>query len=120
MSDPADRSTAPAEAPPQPGYTAVRFEHTGNFAGLLEHLGASLLISTYQAGKLVVVGTCQGSVTFSFHNFEQVMGLAVGPRRWAVGTRRLVWFLRSAPELGSRIEPAGKHDACFLTRSAHV
>jgi uncharacterized protein (TIGR03032 family) len=27
--------------------------------------------------------------------------------------------LQSAPELASRVEPAGRHDACFLTRSSH-
>ncbi len=48
------------------------------------------------------------------------MGLAVGPRQIAVGSRRQVWFLNSAPDVARRLEPAGRHDACFLTRSCHV
>jgi uncharacterized protein (TIGR03032 family) len=78
---------------------------------VLGQLGVSLLVSTYQAGKVLVVGVHEGAVVFSFHNFEQAMGLAVG-------TRRQVWVLRSAPDIAPRVEPAGRHDACYLTRSA--
>ena len=48
------------------------------------------------------------------------MGLAVDGRRLALGTRKEVWFLRNAPDIAPRVEPAGRHDACFLPRSAHV
>jgi uncharacterized protein (TIGR03032 family) len=47
------------------------------------------------------------------------MGLAVKPDRIAVGARAQVWFLNSEPDLAGRVEPAGRHDACFLTRSSH-
>ncbi|MBV9125618.1 MAG: TIGR03032 family protein [Planctomycetes bacterium] len=112
----------PSEAsPPKPEQklTPVHYEHTGNFVGLLEQLRLSLLVSTYQAGKVLAVGTHAGAIAISFHNFEQAMGVAVKPGRVAVGTRRQIWTLRSAPDLAARIEPAGQYDACFLTRSAH-
>jgi uncharacterized protein (TIGR03032 family) len=48
------------------------------------------------------------------------MGLAVDARRLAIGTRKEVWLLRNAPDIASRIEPAGTHDACYLPRSSHV
>jgi uncharacterized protein (TIGR03032 family) len=76
-------------------------------------------VSTYQAGKVVAVGVAQGELTLSYHNFERAMGLAVKPNGIAVGARAQVWFLRSAPDIAPRVEPAGRHDACFLTRSAH-
>jgi uncharacterized protein (TIGR03032 family) len=86
---------------------------------LLSQLGVSLLVSTYQAGKVVAVGVTQGELNLSYHNFERAMGLAVKPDGIAVGARAQVWFLKSAPDLASRVEPAGRHDACFLTRSSH-
>jgi hypothetical protein len=46
--------TQSAEDPgPQP--PPLRSIHTGNFPALLHELGISLLVSTYQAGKLVLV-----------------------------------------------------------------
>ena len=40
--------------------------------------------------------------------------------RLTIGTRNQVWFLRNAPDIAPRVEPAGQHDACFLPRSCHV
>jgi uncharacterized protein (TIGR03032 family) len=113
----------PSSVPPPPGPAdgriPVRYEHTGNLADVLQQLGVSLLVSTYQAGKVLAVGVYRGAVVFQFCNFEQAMGLAPHPRRLAVGARRQVWFLRAAPEIAPRIDPPGKHDACYLTRAAH-
>ncbi len=98
----------------------VRHEYTLNFPRILEHLGASLLVSTYQAGKLVVVGTAGGELTLSYHNFEKAMGIAVRPGEVAVGARATIWFLRDDPQIARQIEPAGTHEACYVARSAWV
>jgi uncharacterized protein (TIGR03032 family) len=80
-----------------------------------------LLVSTYQAGKLVVVGVDErGSLSLTFHNFERAMGVAVRPNRLAIGTLTQIWFLRSAPDIAARLASTGRHDACFLARSSHM
>jgi uncharacterized protein (TIGR03032 family) len=97
----------------------IRHESTRSLPSLLSHLGVSLLVSTYQAGKVVSVGVSAGELTLSFHNFERAMGLAVKPGALAVAARAQIWLLPAASDLAARIEPAGRHDACFLTRSSH-
>src|SRR5262249_42775860 len=81
-------------------------------------LNASLLVSTYQAGKVVAVGVANGELALSYHNFERAMGLAVCADGITVGARAQVWSLRCAPDVARRVEPSGRHDACFLTRSS--
>jgi uncharacterized protein (TIGR03032 family) len=103
----------------EPPLREVRHQFTRTLPPLLEELGISLLVSTYQAGKVVAVGVAQGDLTLSYHNFEHAMGLAVKPDAIAVGARAQVWFLKSAPALATQVEPAGRHDACFLTGSSH-
>src|SRR5262245_1138065 len=115
---PPEETVAPDETY-APATREVRHEYTRTLPALLNQLGVSLLVSTYQAGKVVAVGVAEGELTLSYHNFERAMGLAVGPDRIGVGARAQVWFLRSAPDLARRVEPAGRHDACFLTRSSH-
>jgi uncharacterized protein (TIGR03032 family) len=115
----ANSVAAPPERIDDPVTREIRHEYTRTFPALLDQLGASLLLSTYQAGKLVAVGVAQGELTLSYHNLERAMGLAVKPDCIAAGSRAQVWFLRSAPDLAAQVEPAGRHDACFLTRSAH-
>ena len=68
--------TVPASSAPAPSLNGtadpgpLRAAHTANFPALLRQLGASLLVTTYQAGKLVessfVVPTeCIGEVAES-------------------------------------------------------
>ncbi len=115
----ADSGAAAPERNETPPTREVRHEYTHSLPPLLRHLGVSLLVSTYQAGKVVAVGVAQGELTLSYHNFERAMGLAVRPDGIAVGARAQVWFLKSAPDLAAQVAPAGRHDACFLTRTAH-
>jgi len=111
--------TALREKPDASPQREVRHEYTHTFPALLSKLGVSLLVSTYQAGKVVAVGVAENELTLSYHNFERAMGLAVGPDRITVGARAQIWFLRSAPDVARQIGPTGRHDACFLTRSSH-
>ncbi|MDA1165404.1 MAG: TIGR03032 family protein [Planctomycetota bacterium] len=96
--------------------TAVKYEYSPDFPGILKHLGASLALSTYQAGKVAVIGVQDDALQFSFHNLEQAMGIAVGPDAIALGSRREIHLLRAAHDIAPGITPAGTHDAAWLTR----
>jgi uncharacterized protein (TIGR03032 family) len=104
---------------PAPAQREIRYEHSHNFSAILERLGVSLLVSTYQAGKLIVVGSRQGKLRLSFHNFEKAMGIAVTRDRIALGTVNQIWSLASAPDIAPRLAPAGSYDACYLARGSH-
>jgi uncharacterized protein (TIGR03032 family) len=112
----ADPAAPPADAGPSP----LRSVHTTNFPAILEHLGSSLLVTTYQAGKLVVVRSDGGVINTHFRAFNKPMGLAIGRGRLAIGTAVDVWEFRNVPAVCAKLEPAGKHDACYLPRWAHV
>jgi uncharacterized protein (TIGR03032 family) len=96
--------------------------HTPNFPGLLRQLGASLLVTTYQAGRLVMVRDEGDHLNTHYRAFQSPMGLALtdGGARLAIGTTLQVWEFRDVPSVARRLEPAERHDACFLPRSSHV
>ena len=96
------------------------FSHSGSFPEILEASGASLLLSTYQAGQLVAIGVHEGRTTFGFHRLDQAMGVAVTDGQIAAGAKGQVWFLREHPELAPLIEPAGTYDRCFLASTSVV
>jgi uncharacterized protein (TIGR03032 family) len=100
----------------------LRAGHTPNFPALLRQFGASLLVTTYQAGKLVLVRNEGDHLNTHFRTFQAPMGLALadGGARLAIGTTLQVWEYRDNPDVGRRLEPAGTHDACYLPRSSHV
>jgi uncharacterized protein (TIGR03032 family) len=98
----------------------LRSVHTTNFPAILEHLQSSLLVTTYQAGKLVVLRSDGGVLNTHFRAFNKPMGMAVGRGRLAIGTAVDVWEFRNVPAVTAKLEPPNKHDAVYLPRSAHV
>ncbi len=56
----------------------IRYEHSLNLSSILDRFGVSLLVSTYQAGKLGVIGSNGERLTFAFHNFERSNGRGGG------------------------------------------
>ena len=94
--------------------------HTTTLPDLLRQAGVSLLVSTYQAGKLIVVRADGDHANTHFRNFNTPMGLAFDRGRLAIGTGLHVWEFHDQPEVARQLEPAGRHDACFLPRHAIV
>ena len=98
----------------------LRAVHTPNFPALLRQLGASLLVTTYQAGKLVMVRDEGDHLNTHFRDFQAPMGMALAGDRLAIGTTIQVWEYVNVPAVAAKLEPPGRHDACFLPRSSHV
>ncbi len=100
----------------------LRAAHTANFPALLRQLGASLLVTTYQAGKLVMLRDEGDHLNSHYRSFPAPMGLALtdGGSKLAIGTTLQVWEFRDVPDVARCLEPAGTHDACYLPRSSHV
>ena len=101
--------TAPPSAP-------LRSVHTTSFPQLLKELGLSILVSTYQAGKLVIVRSDGDLLNTHFRTFHKPMGLALQGGRLAIGTELEVRSFRNVPATARALEPAGKHDADAATR----
>lgn len=108
-----DKSSAPVLEP-------LRSVHTTTFPSLLKQLNLSLIVSTYQAGKVVVLRADDTQLNTHFRIFDKPMGLAVNNQRLAIGTRTTIWDLWNVPAVAAKVEPVGKHDACYLPRNTHI
>ncbi|MGQ0699519.1 MAG: TIGR03032 family protein [Panacagrimonas sp.] len=100
--------------------SALRSVHTSNLPAIFEQLQISLAVSTYQAGKLILVRNDGGVLNTHFRPFAKPMGIAADHARLSVGGANTVWHYRNVPAVGPKLEPAGKHDAAFLPRRIHV
>ncbi len=112
----------PALPPPEEPKSEISFRsiHTSSFPEILSSLGASLLVSTYQSGRVVVVRADGGVLNTHLVAAPSPMGMAVGPETLSIGTARQVVTYRNAGTFASKLEPAGKHDACFAPRGTHI
>jgi uncharacterized protein (TIGR03032 family) len=86
----------------------------------LHTLGASVLVSTYQAGKLVLLRADGDHLNTHFRSFSRPMGVAVHGGRLAIGTTTEICEFHDMPAVAGRLDPPGKHDACYLPRRSHT
>jgi uncharacterized protein (TIGR03032 family) len=94
--------------------------HTTTLPALLDQLRISVLITTYQAGKLIAVRADGDTANTHFRAFDTPMGLAHDRGRLAIGTRSGVWEFHNQPAVATKLDPPGKHDACFLPRTLNM
>lgn len=100
--------------------TNVEYEYSTNLPGLIEQLQLSIVVSTYQAGRLVSIGSRSGELKVGFSHVPQAMGLTRTPSGLAVCSQEQVWKLEANREIASRIAPDAGHDIAFLARSCHL
>lgn len=108
------------ESPPPADAQPLRSVHTTNLPGVFDHFGISLLVTTYQAGKLIIVRADAGKINTHFRNFSKPMGMAIEANRLSIGTEQEICEFFNVPAVAPRIEPIGRVDACFLPRRTHV
>ena len=94
--------------------------HTTTLPALLRELACSVLVTTYQAGRLIVLRDDDGVLNTHFRLFRKPMGLAASPRRFALGTTREVEEYVNLPAVARKLTPPERYDACYLPRHVHT
>lgn len=135
--------THPHSSPPES--SPFQYIHSTSFVDLLAVHGISLLVSTYQAGRLMVIQAQpptpvekndQGDrpnpqkLSTLLRNFSQLMGIAITPNRLAIGTRNQIHFFRNVPAAldssslatatASKDATLTSHDACYTPRHSII
>jgi len=101
--------------------TPLRSVFTENFPEILRQIGASVFVTTYQAGKLVMLRAEEdGGLNTHFRGFNKPMGLAIDGDRLAIGTALEIWEYHNAPAVAARLAGDRACDACYLPRGSNV
>lgn len=132
MTQPAAHDDATDEPTPPSTGRRIAFTASPAFADLLSSAGATLAITTYQAGRVLFIRPHQGRLCALVRRVPKPMGLAHYPGHLALGALRAVHAFRDHPEPGAprdaRFRPARTWDtgeiavhelACLPPASAH-
>lgn len=106
-----------------PAKSPLRSQSTSTVPAVLQSKAVSLFASTYQAGFVVALrANSETSLNTHFRNFPRPMGMAKDPAsgRLAIGIKREIITFQNTSALSDRLEPSGKHDACYLPRGSHI
>lgn len=97
----------------------IDFTYSVNIAELLKRLNATIVMSTYQSGKLMLMGQHKGKFDIRYKAFPRPMGMfARSGRLWAGlghGIYQFANFSAVAPTLGEE----ERFDACYLPQNIH-
>ncbi len=98
---------------------AFSSQSTDSFRQLLDQANCSVIVSTYQAGQLVLVRPQAEGVNTHFIGFGKPMGLAWQGGQLAVGGAAQVITYRNLPAVGPKVGQGEQADACYIAREIH-
>lgn len=116
----ADPRVAGQAAPQQAQQRAAAFRsvHAGGFAELLGKAHASVAITTYKSGHLIIARVRDGELNTQFSTFHKPMGFALdGRRRLALGTNDEVITFHNQPAISRRLAEPDVADAVYAVRN---
>ncbi|HBO44490.1 MAG TPA: TIGR03032 family protein [Planctomycetaceae bacterium] len=101
--------------------TAIACNASEAFGDWLARSGGSLVLTTYQAGKVALLGWDGRRVTLLMREFDKPLGLAVDGDRMVLATRHDVCFFANAPLLAADYleQQPGRYDALYLPRVSY-
>lgn len=94
-------------------------QSTDSFRELLDKANCSLLVSTYQAGQLVIVRAQEKGVNTHFMPVGRPMGIATRLNEFSLGGKSTISVFRNLPAVGSKSGNGKDVDACYLLRNTH-
>jgi uncharacterized protein (TIGR03032 family) len=99
--------------------TPFQSSHSLSLAKILRSAKASLVITTYKSGQLILVRAerDEPKLTTSFKRFNRPMGVAARGSRLSVGTSDSIINYSHQPGLKSQIDPTNKPDRIYALRS---
>jgi uncharacterized protein (TIGR03032 family) len=92
-----------------------------DFQDWISQAGGSVAVSTYQAGKVAMIGWDGRRVTLLMREFDKPLGMAVSGDRLLLATRRDLWVLANSPLLAHEYleDQPGRYDALYLPRATY-
>jgi uncharacterized protein (TIGR03032 family) len=99
--------------------TRIECQSSESFRQWLSESGGSLVVTTYQAGKLALLGSRGSQLSLLMRQFTKPMGLAVNADRLVLATQHEITLFANAPLLAPDLRPdqRGHYDALYLPRA---
>src|SRR3954453_19370149 len=91
-----------------------------SFQQWMSQAGGALIVTTYQAGKVAMIGGGGGQVTMLMRQFDKPMGLAASGTKMALATRNDVILFSDAKLLAHDYleTQRGRYDSLYLPRAS--
>lgn len=93
---------------------------TDSFRELLTLGRCNLLVTTYQAGQVVIVRPQPQGINTHFMAFDRPMGIAKRNNEFVIGGSHAITTFRNLAAVGPKTGQGEAVDACYMPRSNHI
>lgn len=105
--------------PLDPESETLRCKYTDDFPMILMQLGISLAVSTYQAGKVILISSDKGTLRTQAFDFTKPMGIAIKQGNISIGDQNSVWYYRKNENVDSGYDTEGQNASTYDPRHIH-
>ena len=118
---PRRRQRPPVQPPainPEEAFGSVA---TPVFAEILHDFGISLVVTTYQSGRVILVRAPESEqLNTHLRILPSPMGVAVSENKLAIGTHQEIVEFRNQPEVAASLNPPNLNDVVLMPAHIHV
>lgn len=101
------------------GTQTIEFTYSVNIIELLKQMKVTILMSTYQSGKIMLMGQCNNQFDIRYKEFSRPMGMyAKSGKLWA-GIGHSIYQFTNFASVTSKLENGQIYDACYLPQNIH-
>ena len=114
-----DNEQAPESAPEPVPEPAAQYSVSGGFVGLLNTLNISLAVTSYQSGRLYLLGrNPKGGLMVNEQYFQKAMGLHYDGSTLYMATLANIYRMKNALRADQLMD--NQFTDCFIPRTAHL
>lgn len=99
--------------------TKIDFNYSVSLVEFLKQLRSTIVMSTYQAGKLILIGSHENKLDLHYREFPRPMGMVYDKGRLWAGLGHGIWQFSNYAGAASKIDSEQIYDACYLPQNIH-
>lgn len=97
----------------------IDFNYSVNLVTLLQQMRATIVMSTYQGEKLMLIGQDDNQLDIRYKEFPRPMGMYFEKGRLWAGLGHGIWEFANYAGAAAKIDKNKAYDACYLPQNIH-
>ncbi|MFA6629728.1 MAG: TIGR03032 family protein [Sulfuricurvum sp.] len=103
----------------QPQNQKIDFTYSQNIVDICRQLNASIVMTTYQTNKIMIIGQHDGAFDIRYKHFPRPMGMTWNKGRLYAGLGHGIYQFANFHGVTGSLEEGNVYDACYMPLNVH-